>query len=141
MKKMLFALLVVGVVGFAGPRPASAQDTTLVKVPFDFIVGEHVLPAGSYRIVPDSQDSTLLLIESTRGKMAAAFAATGWTPNPNPMDPQARVQFKNVDGHMFLSQVALPGTDARQLIVTKTEAERTLARLNLMPAEHADSAK
>jgi len=141
MKKMLFALLVVGVVGFAGPRPASAQDSTLVKVPFDFIVGGRVLPAGSYRIVPDSQDTTLLLIESTRGKMAAAFAATGWTPNPNPMDAHAHVEFKNIDGHMFLSQVAMPGSDARQVAVTKAEAERTLARLNLMPAERADTAK
>jgi hypothetical protein len=142
MKKLIPAVFVVAVLGFAGVRPASAQsDTAIVKVPFDFIVGDRVLPAGSYRIAPDMNDSTLLFVTSTRGTTAAAFAATGWTPNPNRADGQAHVAFKNVDGHMFLWQVAMPGADAREVTVTKTGAERTLARLNLMPAERADSAK
>ncbi len=143
MKKMILAVLVLGVVGFAAPRFASAQVSgpALVKVPFDFIVGDKVLPAGSYRIAPDTQDPTLLFINSTNGKASAAFAATGWTTNPSPMDPEAHVAFKNVDGHMFLWRVAIAGSDTREIALTKAEAERTLAKLNLMPAERADTAK
>ncbi len=142
MKKLLFVVLAVGAIAFAGPRPAVAQSgNALVKIPFDFIVGDKLLPAGSYRIAPDTQDPTLLQIMSTQGKMVAAFAATGWTRNPNPRDPEAHVAFKNVDGHMFLWQVSTPGNDAREIALTRIEAERTLARLNLMPAERTDSAK
>ncbi len=142
MKKMMFALLVVGAVAFAGLRPASAQSSpALVKVPFDFIVGDRVLPAGSYRIAADIQDPSLLQITATQGKAVAAFAATGWAKNPNPMDPQVHVAFKNVDGHLFLWQIAMPGGDAHEVIVTKAEAERTLVKLNLMPAERAEPAK
>ncbi len=141
MKKMLFAMLVIGLVGFAGPRPASAQGPTLVKVPFSFIVGNTVLPAGSYRLSADTQDASMLIVSNTQGKPVAAFAATGWARNPNPMDPQAHVAFKNVDGQMFLYQVSMPGSDMREIDVTRAEAERTLAKLNLLPAEHGEPAK
>ncbi len=142
MKKTLLALLVVGTIAFAGLRPASAQsDPALVKIPFSFIVGAKVLPAGSYRIAPQLDDPSLLLVTPTKGGTAAAFAATGFAKNPNPMDQQVHVAFKNVDGHYFLWEITMPGGEAREVNVTKAEAERTLARLNLMPAEHADSAK
>jgi hypothetical protein len=35
----------------------------------------------------------------------------------------------------------MPGRDTREVLVSKVSAERTLAKLNLMPAEHADVAK
>ncbi len=141
MKKMVFGLLVViGLTGIVGLRSASAQDTpALVNVPFAFIVGNKVLPAGSYRIVADVQDPSLLLVENTNPRVnaAAAFAATEWAPNPNPQDPHVQVAFKNVDGHMFLWRVAMPASDAHYIPLNKAEAERRLAALNLMPAEPA----
>ncbi len=142
MKKMLLAFVVLALVGFAGARTASAQsETALVKVNFPFIVGDRVLPAGSYRITPDTQDPMLLLIASTKGKPAAAFAATGRSDNPNPMDPKVHVAFKNIDGQYFLWRITIPGSDGREVALTKAEAERTLAKLNLMPVEHAEPAK
>ena len=141
MKKVLLAALVVGAMALGGPRPALAQSgSAVVKIPFDFIVGDKLLPAGSYRLAPDTQDPLLLEITSTHDTVGT-FAATGWTTNPNPMDPQAHVSFKNVDGHMFLWCVSVPGSAAREVTVTRSEAEQTLARLNLMPAERADTAK
>ncbi len=141
MKKMLFVLLVVAIAGFAGLRPASAQSySAIVNVPFEFIVSGHVLPAGHYRIAPDPRDSTLLVITNTRDTAAAAFAVTGLAPNTAGEGAEARVAFKNVDGHMFLSQIFLPGTDAHEITVTKAEAERTLAKLNLAPVNVAAAA-
>ncbi len=140
MKKALFALLVVAAVAIAAPRSASAQTApTLVKVPFQFIVGETVLPAGSYRIA--SQDSSALLITSLKGKPVAAFASTVRTENPTPTNPHVHVAFKNIDGQYFLWQVSMPGSDSREVIVTRAQAKRTLAKLNLGRAEHADVAK
>ncbi len=143
MKKMVFALLIaVGVSGFLGLRSASAQDApALVRIPFPFIVTGKVLPAGSYRITAQFEDPAVLLIENTNPGVnaAAAFAATERTPNPNPNDPGAQVAFKNIDGHMFLWRVAMPGADANFIALTKAEAERTLAALNLLPAEPAST--
>jgi hypothetical protein len=142
MRKTLFALLLVGVFGFAGVRPALAQsDAALVKVSFPFIAGQKVLPAGSYRISADARDSSLLLIASTSVATDAAFVATGSTEIADAMGSQVHVAFKNVDGHYFLWKIAMPDGSARQINVTKVEADRTLARLNLMPVERGDSAK
>ncbi len=136
MKKMLLSVAVVGLVGFAGARPASAQtNPVLIKVPFAFIVGDHVLPAGSYRITPGAEDPSVLLVENTQHPTDAAFVVAQSAPNASVGDP--RVQFKSVGGHMFLWQVEVPGDGAREVMVTRAAAERVLARLNLMPAEPA----
>ncbi len=142
MKNILFALLVVAAATVVAPGSASAQtDPALVKIPFQFIVGSTLLPAGSYRIVADTQDASLLTIVNLQGKPAAMLATTGRAVNPDPMSPQAHVTFKNVDGQYFLASVATPGADMREVSITKTQAEQVLARLNLLPAERADTAK
>ncbi len=37
--------------------------------------------------------------------------------------------------------LAVPGRDARVVPITRVQAERTLTRLNLMPAQRGDSAR
>jgi hypothetical protein len=112
-----------------------------VKVPFHFIVGDKVLPAGSYRIAGQNEDPATLLITPTDGHSAAAFASTQWVGVPESMNTSVRLAFKNFDGQYFLWRVAMPGQDTREIVLSKESAERTLARLNLMPAEHANVAK
>ncbi len=138
--KMSVALLVVGLAAFAGTGPASAQsNAVLVKVPFAFIAGDRVLPAGSYRLAADPQDHSVLFVTSIQHPADAVMVATGMAEPPEVGDPSVR--FKNVGGHMFLWEVAVPGDGAREITVTRAAAERTLVRLNLMPAEPAGSAK
>ncbi len=134
MKKIAVVLLAVGIVGFAGLRPACAQSSVsgLVNVPFSFIVGDRVLPAGNYHITAAVTDPTLLTIANVRDRRVAAFAATNWSTGPVASDAPVRVAFKNVRGHMFLWQIAMPGGNGRELVVTKAGAERTLAKLNLL---------
>ncbi len=143
MKKLLLVLLVLGVVAIAGQRAPLAQtdDPAFVRVSFPFIVGDRLLPAGAYRITSDSQDPSVLYITSLTGKPAAAFTATIWADNPTLKDADVRVAFKNIDGQYFLWRVAMPGTDARVVNLTKAEAEHVLAKLNLMPTERGEPAK
>ena len=142
MKKTFLALLIVGAIAFAGVGIASAQeDPAIVKVPFQFIAGEHLLPAGTYRISADQFDRTLLTISRLDGKGEAVFAETDWTGDVSLPGRKVDVQFKNIDGHYFLALVAMPGASGRSVRLTKASAERTLVRLNLMPAEHGDMAK
>jgi hypothetical protein len=141
MKKMLVALLVAGVCSFAGVATARADDNTVVvKVPFQFIVGDKVLPAGEYRIAPPGSDPSLLMITRIDGK-GGAMVITESTGVPAPEGPKVNVTFKNFAGNCFLWQVGLPGRDTREVTLSKQSAERVLARLNLMPAQPAKSAK
>ncbi len=135
-KMIVLAVFVVALVVVAGPRPASAQSNpVLFRAPFDFIAGDRVLPAGSYRIVQAGVEPTVLRVENTQRPTDSAYVLTDSTAVPASGDVQ--VQFKNIDGHMFLWRVAVPGDTSRELGLTRTEAERVLARLNLMPAEPA----
>ncbi len=140
MKKMLIGVLMAGVVTFAGASLASAQDDpTLVKVPFKFIVAGKLLPAGTYRIAKQAENPSLLMITPADTTGAGAFTETIGAGVTAPDNKPVHVQFKNIDGQYFLSQVAMPGEDVRLVNVTKVEAERALVKLNLMPAEHADA--
>jgi hypothetical protein len=141
MKKLVFALLVGASAAILAPGSGYAQTApALVKVPFNFIVGDVLLPAGSYRIAADTQDSSLLVITRTNGK-PGAFAVTGRMEGRASTDAQVHVAFKNVDGRYFLWTVAMPGGDWREIAVTRAQAERTLARLNLLAAEPSNVTK
>ena len=137
MKKILVAVLMAGVVTFAGASLAGAQvgDATVVKVPFSFIVSGKVLPAGSYRITNHGEDTSLLLIASADGR-SGTFVETE-RDGEVPEGTSPHLSFKNYDGHYFLSQVAMAGGQLRAVRLSKMSAEQTLVRLNLMPSERA----
>ena len=136
-------VLAAGVCVFAGIASARADggDPALVKVPFQFIVGDKALPAGDYRIAPQTPDSAVLLVTSTDGKSAAAFAATESVGGEPSQSGPVHVAFKNYDGQYFLWQIAMPNQDVREIRLTRASAERTLVRLNLMPPEHGVAVK
>jgi hypothetical protein len=139
MKKVLVALLAAGVVSLFGVSSVRAEDTmdhSIVKVPFSFIVGNKLLPAGTYRIEAESDAPTTLVIQSTGRTSATAFAETDWAGDqPSFTSQKVRVQFKNYDGRYFLSQVVMPGEDARVIPLTERSAEHSLTALNLMPTQ------
>jgi hypothetical protein len=83
---------------------ADSQDTTVATVPFDFVVGNKTLSAGTYSINRIS-DNPLgpLLIRSTDGSTAAMFLPTtseSVTGNDNP-----ELVFQHDGDTYFLSQV------------------------------------
>jgi hypothetical protein len=142
VKKILVALVAAGVVSLVASSPAAAQsDAAKVKIPFQFIVGQRVLPAGSYRIAPQTADWAVVLITNMEGGAPAEFLTTEGLPHADVTDDSSLVTFKKYDGHYFLQGVTVPGRDARQVRITKVEAERTLAKLNLLSAEPANVAK
>lgn len=144
MKKISFALVLAAVVTLAAGSRAAAQSSpvaTVVKVPFQFIVGDSVLPAGSYRISPQAADWSVVFITNLNGAPAALVATEGLASSePTPKD-DSKVSFTRYAGHYFLQAVAVPGRDGRQVRITRAEAERTLAKLNLLGTQPANSAK
>ena len=143
-KRLLGMVMFAAIASMAAGRPTAAQmskDAGLVKIPFRFIVGEKLLPAGTYQIWSESSDWEMMKIAPLGTKSPAATARTRPSPNPRQGGTKVRVQFKNVHGHYFLQWVQMPFGDVHEVIVTPAQAERTLTRLNLMPAEPAGVTK
>ena len=70
MKRIItLAIFIVGV-SLAMTNRISAQNPSVtVQVPFDFAVGDHVLPKGTYKIQPDGD----FLLFSSKEHSASSF--------------------------------------------------------------------
>ncbi|MGB7436791.1 MAG: hypothetical protein WBR26_12410 [Candidatus Acidiferrum sp.] len=83
MKTLRFALLVLPALLVA--TAAQAQQTKIVAtVPFDFVVGNHVYPAGEYSVKALSQYAGIMRIEEAQQTEAASvlsIACTSLTPS------------------------------------------------------------
>jgi hypothetical protein len=127
VKKQLLVAVVV-VLALAGAMPAYAQgNVSKVNVPFPFIVGDTVLPAGSYTVTTPS-DGVLAIQSATSQAVATALVQpTGGELSKN---TNALFSFAKMGGQYFLAQVSLPGAEARTLPLPKGHVSAMLAKLN-----------
>jgi hypothetical protein len=106
MKKQYFAILLalVGVFGLSAGARAKDQDAVIVNVPYDFVAGSRVLPAGTYTVSRrDSSGARETLVISSRETktnvlVLPTFFAEGRSQNP-------RLDLETVGNKHFLSQV------------------------------------
>ncbi len=144
VKKLMVTLIAVGVVSFAASSPAAAQnggDVAIVKVPFQFIAGDRLLPPGSYRIDSLTADWGVVRISSLGREPISVFVSTNNAGAEKQPTNDAKVKFVVYHRQYFLQWVALPGRDAREIEMSPAGAERTLAKLNLLTSEPAASAR
>lgn len=93
------AILAMGM-GFGFTSHASAQDSAVrVKVPFDFAVGSHVLPQGTYRI---SADGNFLGFQNAE-KKASLYTTT--MPGDTSKDGRSVLVFDHVNDKYFLRKI------------------------------------
>jgi hypothetical protein len=138
VKTMLRMLLFAGMASAAALSAGAAQssrEAALVTIPFRFIVADKLLPAGTYQIWSESSDWEMMNIASEGSRSVAASVRTWPAPNPAPGGSKVHVQFKNYCGQYFLQWVQLPLAHAHEVKITTAQAQQTLTRLNLMPAE------
>jgi hypothetical protein len=106
MKKQYFAILLalVGVFGLSAGARAEDQDAVIVNVPYDFVAGSRVLPAGTYTVSRrDSSGARETLVISSRETKTSVlvlptFFAEGGSQNPH-------LDFETVGTKHFLSQI------------------------------------
>jgi hypothetical protein len=85
---------------------AQEEDTVVAKVPFDFVVGGQVLPAGSYRVSRvDTTGSRELEISSYEKRASAFLIATFFDDFQT---GHAQLNFEHVGDKYFLSAVETP---------------------------------
>jgi hypothetical protein len=109
------SLLLVGVVS-----PASAQRVDLTaSVPFEFRVGDEVMPRDAYRISRAHEGSSALMLRSER--KSVVFLVLQGRPYDNAVDP--RLVFHRIGDQYFLREVQLLGRSALELRVSRGERE------------------
>jgi hypothetical protein len=101
MKRIVTLATLLVAAGFSYTSYASAQETTIrAKVPFDFAVGNHVMPSGEYRI---AAQGNALVIEN-RDQRAHLFMVG--EPGDSSTNGKNTLTFDVVQGQYFLRKIA-----------------------------------
>jgi hypothetical protein len=122
MKRIItLAIFIVGV-SLAMTNRISAQNSSVtVQVPFDFAVGDHVLPKGTYKIQPDGD----FLLFNSKEHSASSFFANAWHGDAS-IDGRSVLSFDVVDGQHFLRKIAATSsTTSADFPVSKLEKNAT----------------
>jgi hypothetical protein len=123
MKKQISVTLFALVTMLALAASASAQTAqrVVVNVPFDFVAGGKLLPAGHYTVRRLSfEDEKLLLVRSDDGRSNAIVLTD--TARGNQTPDSAALTFRQYGESYFLAAVSIPGAaDVREVPQTKSE--------------------
>jgi hypothetical protein len=121
MNRIRTALFGLGL--FFAISGVQAQENGIkANVPFDFVVGNQVLPAGEYLVTPQGSANQAILIRSTDSKSAAmtvTFSCASSSPSKD-----TKLVFHTLGGRYFLSQVWAQGySQGRELRKSSAEIE------------------
>lgn len=124
-------LAAVVVMSAAGVSIASAQTRVVANIPFDFIVGETVMPAGSYTVQSVADVTGVMSVERNDGRFAAVTLAQPSTSSEPFTAPH--LEFDKFEGRYFLARVvAGPGSE-EEITLTPTKMEHELTVINAEP--------
>jgi hypothetical protein len=100
--KILAAVILLAGCGIAAN--AEMRDDIIVKLPFQFVAGERTLPAGTYKVIrlsDDTSNSPLLLTSYDNGTSVFVLpTASEGAPEDKP-----HLSFRQVGGEHFLSTI------------------------------------
>ncbi len=116
-KFQIAAVVAFGVAMIASAPLARAQTTDPVKVTvaFPFMVGQVMLPAGTYTVVPDYRTPGLLEIDSDNGSMSAM--ATVLSDDLTDRRGECQFQFVNFGGKYYLTRIDDGNGDVSDLVL------------------------
>jgi len=119
MKLMRSAFLGLGLL--LAVSAAQAQEPRVkANIPFDFVVGDRVMPAGEYTVAPAGSLGQAITISSgDRSSIALTSACASSSPSQS-----TKLVFHALAGRYFLSQVWVEGySQGRQLRMSKSEVQ------------------
>lgn len=126
MKKQYLTVLftLICVLGLGLGAQAQEEDTVLTKIPYEFVVAGHVLPAGTYRVrrINTTGSSRALEISSYETRSSAFVIPTVFD---NFQTGHAQLNFEHVGNKYFLSAIETPiGTYAIAIPPSAVELAR-----------------
>lgn len=123
LKGFTMLMLLVAVALAAAVVSANAQSTPVkANIPFEFVVGDKTLPAGTYTAKPATAGGALT-IQSADGKNSAVRLSD---PTEQMNKSRARMVFHRYGHNYFLAQVWNGESSGREL--TKSKQERAIER-------------
>src|ERR1700680_3180706 len=120
MKQLQFA---VGLLAVASCSLYAQTMNARANIPFEFRVGEKLMPAGEYWI---QHANRWLAFQESGGRHATAVALTQAT---DLRSEKPVIMFNRYGDAYFLEKLSIPGSNTG-LAVLKTPRERELARAN-----------
>jgi len=120
MKGLRSALFVLGLL--LAVSATQAQELRVkADIPFDFVVGNKVLPAGEYMVLPEGDQQAIMI--RSRDRKAAVLSVTLTCATSGTSD-RTKLVFHNVAGRYFLSEIWSQGNDqGRRLPKSKLEVQ------------------
>ncbi len=113
---------------------AETSDRLNVTIPFGFVVGQTLLPAGQYQVkASDTNPSVVWLISPDRQHVANVGTQWGGSPSRG---SEPKLLFKVYGDTHFLSEVRIPGEDGRMVALTRGEVQTELAHLAELKTVH-----
>ena len=128
-------LMTAGIVALLTVSAAFGQTRRAVAdVPFQFAVGENILPAGKYFVEVNTAVNRIQLVSEDGATRVSMTTHRGDRPVPS---DRAALVFKRYGTSRFLGQVAVSG-DTGSYELARTRAEKELARVSRPLAEVAE---
>ena len=123
MKKQTMVLAaVMAFTGMASTRVAQAQEPLVVNIPFDFVAGNQLLPAGEYSVKVSGTQHTLILIDR-KYSLTSPFLNTNAVAASG-IQTESKLVFNRYGHRYFLSQIWRAGdSQGRQLQKSAREKE------------------
>jgi len=116
LNSRIASLTMVAAAAVLWVAPASAQSTKVrVDIPFEFVAGNSVLPAGQYYVTLDGFPRVLL--QGTNEKNGHMVALSGKSETrPASGAAGAKLQFSRYAGTVFLTGVWAPGHEDGKVV-------------------------
>jgi hypothetical protein len=106
---------------FAVAQTLGPSDHIVSKVPFQFMVGDKLVPAGECVIRPALPNSSILQMQNPAAKVSVPFTIT--TDSTETMREGYSLIFHKYGDHYFLSAIRLEGNTIEWVPEGKLEAE------------------
>ncbi len=127
MTKRACTILAVAVVAIAAALPVLAQTITLkANIPFEFMVGEKVMPAGQYQITGTGSPDVLRLEDFEAHSVVLAATQREYIRTDQPA-AATKLVFNRYGNRYFLAEV-VNGYAETGMRLPVTHAERELAK-------------
>jgi hypothetical protein len=126
--KRITAIALVAIANFAMAGTSFAQSTGVrANVPFDFTVGNKLLPAGTYTI---KEQSDHVIVIKNHDKPISAVSLVNGDGNRSPNG--GKLKFHRYGSQYFLSEILCDQADMNLRVPTsKTEERTALQEANL----------
>ena len=128
-KKLIMQVWMVlgaAVMVFGVASSARADEEVVARVPFDFVAGGVRLPAGKYLV---TQNQALVSIASTDRRHFAFVLMSPMSSDLAGLEP--RLVFEKIGEDHFLAQVVAGAKEGREILLTPTEMERQIPRVEV----------